>query len=238
LVVHAVVTPERIRNARALQHLKEGFNRRVLMLDAGLHFIDETVSLQGGEPLSVYVATDLAIHLNAFYLNLCGALDNLAWALQYEHQLFPGVGETSLKRQRVNLFNNKFLDALDAVAATVATGIRHHLQWNSDLRNLRDPAAHRIPIYAVPGVVTGQQRNEFQHLQKNAADLFTAGDLHGGWGLVHQSTRIGAYQPLMVLSHERGLESRDIRIQVQDDEQHFVEVAEAVLRHLFAPPPA
>lgn len=26
-----------------------------------------------------------------------------------------------------------------------------------------------------------------------------------------------------------------LRTQVQDDEQHFVEVAEAVLRHLFAP---
>jgi hypothetical protein len=236
LVYDATVTPSRIHNVRARQHLREGFNRRVLMLDASLQFVLENTRQQDGEPISVYVATDLAIHLNALYLNLCGALDNLAWALQYEHQLIQSAEESSgRQRLQINLFNSKFLRALEAVAGTLVTAIREHDGWYRDLRDLRDPAAHRIPIYAVPGVMTGQQANEFAELQAKAADLFNAGDHDGGMDLIHKSTTIGTYKPLMILSHEAGLEPRDIRVQVQEDDYHFVAVAELVLRHLFAP---
>ncbi len=237
LVYDATVTPSRIHSVRALQHLKEGFNRRVYMLDAGLRFVLENTRRQDGKVISIYVATELAIHLNAIYLNLCGALDNLAWALQYEHQLLENVEETTgRKRFQVNLFNSKFLKALESFTGTLVTALQEHDRWYKDLRDLRDPAAHRIPIYAVPGIMTGPQANTFGELQARAADLFEAGDHDGGMNLIFESSTLGTYEPLMILSHEAGLEPRDIRTQVQDDDYHFVAVAELVLRHLFAPP--
>jgi hypothetical protein len=74
-------------SANARRHFNEGFVRRHYMLQSSRLFLCLHCSQSRKEPLSPYEATDCAIHLNAYYLNLRGALDNLAWVLQYEWQL-------------------------------------------------------------------------------------------------------------------------------------------------------
>lgn len=59
---------------------------------------------------------------------------------------------------------------------------------------------------------------------------------YSGMELVFQTTNIGTYQPLMSLSHESGSEFRDMVMQVQQDDEHFLAVAEVVLDCLFASP--
>jgi hypothetical protein len=68
----------------AWRHFNEGVVRRHYMLQSSRLFLCDRCSPQRKEPLSVYEATECAIHLNAYYLNLRGTLDNLAWVLQYE----------------------------------------------------------------------------------------------------------------------------------------------------------
>jgi len=233
LVEPATITPERIKNRRALQHLKEGFNRRVLMMDATFRFLLEQARKQGGKRLSAYTAIELSTQLNALYLNLCGALDNLAWALQYEHNLLPDVNEASKKRLQINLFGTPFLTALETKAPTLVAALRKHESWNTDLRDLRDPAAHRIPIYAVPGLANKEDAAKFQQLQDEANRRFQSGDHKGGMDLIFESQNIGTYQPIMVLSHESGYELRGIVKQVQQDDENFVAVSGGVLPFLF-----
>jgi hypothetical protein len=235
LIEPATFTPERIRSPRALQHLKEGFNRRVLMLEASFRFLIRKAGEAGGKPVSPYTATELALHLNAFYLNLCGALDNLAWALQYEHNLVPGADEAGAKRQQVNLFSRPFLEALGNPAPSLVPKIREHVAWNTDLRDLRDPAVHRIPIYAVPAVADQQQGEQFKQLQQEAARLFESGDYDGGMELIFKSQSVGTYEPLMVLSDESAYTVRGIVGQIGKDDETFVSVSDAVLGHLFRP---
>src|SRR5205823_2607930 len=170
-------------------------------------------------------------------LNLCGALDNLAWALQYERQLLPGVDEASRDRVQVSLFSRRFLEALDGPAPALASLIRTHDSWNTDLKTLRDPATHRIPIYAVPGVLDQAQREEFQRLQKEATRLFESGDHDSGMDVIFKSQTIGTYQPWMALSHASGFELRDIVKQVGQDDENFVSISESVLQYLVAGPP-
>lgn len=237
LVGFALRMPARIENKRALQHLREGFDRRVLMLDVSIRFILDTAQRQGGKAISPFVAKDLAIHLNAFYLNMCGALDNLAWALQHEDQLLPGVTESSARRTSIDLFGPRFLGALEAKSPALVAFIGEHKRWNSELRDLRDPAVHRIPIYAVPGVLTPAQGAEIDELNERATELFRAGDFDGGSQLLYKTTTLGTYQAWMSLSHDAGYEFRSIPEQVQEDDRHFVAVAAAVLDHLFAPRP-
>jgi hypothetical protein len=234
LVEPATITPERIKNGRALQHLKEGFNRRVLMMDAIFRFLLKQARKQGGERLSAYTAIELSTQLNAFYLNLCGALDNLAWALQYEHNLLPEANESGKKRLQINLFGSLFLTALATKADTLVAALRKYESWNTDLRDLRDPGAHRIPIYAIPGLANKEDAARFQKLQDEANRRFQSGDHDGGMDLIFESQSIGTYQPIMVLSHESGYELRGIVKQVQQDDENFVAVSEAVLHHLFA----
>jgi hypothetical protein len=236
LMHFALILPARISSARALQHLKEGFNRRILMMAASLRFIHDTAAKQGGKSISPYTATDLAIHVNALYSNLCGALDNLAWALQHEKQLFPSITETSKRRQQVDLFDTRFLAALAASSSELAATLRGHTAWHSDLRLLRDPAAHRIPIYAVPGVMTEAQGKKFEELNAAAEKLIVAGDHDGGMELIFQSSNLGTYQPLLSLSHEDRFERREMTTQVIQDDEQFTQVAEPVMRFLFADP--
>src|SRR5205809_259034 len=101
LIHTASVSPHLIQNARALQHLKEGFNRRVLMLDASVRMIKERIDQAKGRPISVLLVPELAIHVNSFWQNICGALDNLAWALKFELKLLPLASEESASRRSV-----------------------------------------------------------------------------------------------------------------------------------------
>lgn len=229
-----LTSAKRIRNPRALQHLREGFNRRVLMMDASLRQIDETAAKAGGKPISPYEATDLATHLNALYLNLCGALDNLAWALQHERSLLTGVTEEGRGRLRVGLFSEAFLAALETAAPDLVTVLRNHAAWHTELRSLRDPGAHRIPIYAVPGIMNEQQGAEANRLSEESTRLILEGKREEGMELMFQSTNLGTYQPLMALSHEGRFEFRKMLPQVAQDEGHFIEVAESVLHCLFS----
>jgi hypothetical protein len=233
LLLLPLTSAKRIRNPRALQHLQEGFNRRVLMMDASLRQLDETAAKAGGKPISPYAATDLATHLNALYLNLCGALDNLAWALQHERSLLTGVTEEGRGRLRVGLFSESFLAALEAVAPNLEASLRHHATWHTELRSLRDPGAHRIPIYAVPGIMNEQQGAEAIRLSEESARRFLEGKHEEGMELMFLSTNLGTYQPLMALSHEGRFELRNMLPQVAHDEEHFIEVAESVLHCLF-----
>lgn len=234
LVEPATITPERITNRRALQHLKEGFNRRVLMMDATFRFLLEQARKEGGKRLSAYTAIELSTQLNAFYLNLCGALDNLAWVLQYENDLLPGVSEASKKKRlQINLFGAPFLIALGTKAPGLVAALRTHESWNTDLRDLRDPAAHRIPIYAVPGLASQEDAAKFQQLQEEANRRFQSGDHDGGMNLIFESQNIGTYQPIMVLSHESSYELRGIVKQLEQDDENFVTVSQAVLHYLF-----
>jgi hypothetical protein len=233
LVHLPLVEPERISNQRALQHLKEGFTRRMLMIDASLRTIGATSDAAGGKPISPYAAIDLATHLNALYLNFCGALDNLAWALQYELGILPGVSETSKGRLKVGLFSRSFLQSLEKVAVDLPPVIRGHAAWHDELHSLRDPAAHRIPIYAVPGVMNENQGEQAKQLGVEATRLILEGKTNAGMELMFQASNLGTYQPLMSLSHEGRFEFRHISPQVAADQTHLIQVAEPVLRRLF-----
>lgn len=234
LLYRALVTPSRLISPRALQHLHEGFNRRLLMVEASLNHLHSTASKQGRRPLSPYAATDLAIHLNALYLNLCGALDNLAWAMQHERQLLPNTTETSKGRVHVTLFGSSFLQAVASQSEELADVLRGKAAWHAELRALRDPAAHRIPIYVVPGVMTDEQSREFASIQERIACLTTKEDREERLNLSFESYEIGDYEPIMTLSHESGLELRAIVPQTVKDETHFIEVSESVMHFLFS----
>jgi hypothetical protein len=199
-LLHEHLTREgELKSREARHHLKGGFNRRVLMLQTGRKTIETITHSPRDRPIGVYLATDLAIQLNAYYLNLCGALDNLAWAMQYEWDVMPGVSEraTSKGRNKIGLFVPPFLKALEKVKPTLQASLRQHDAWNQSLRSLRDPAAHRVPLFAIPGWVDEQQAEEARRLQAGAGEKGKAGDHHGMMELIHQASNLGQYDPVM-----------------------------------------
>ncbi len=148
-------------NQDARRHFQEGFVRRHYMLQSSRLFLEEHCSLDRQIPLSPYEATDCAIHVNAYYANLRGALDNLAWVLQSERNILKDVAEDERQnRQRCHLFDKTFINSLKNADFGLGTAIEGFQRWAEGLAELRDPACHRIPIYVPPSVITRQKELE------------------------------------------------------------------------------
>lgn len=86
----------------------------------------------------------LSYHLNSFYLNLWGFLDNLAWVFNYLYNL----GFTKKNPTKVTFSNKKCLSALKATAPDVYAILSDKVfkQWLENLTLKRHPAAHREPL--------------------------------------------------------------------------------------------
>jgi hypothetical protein len=235
LVEPATIRAAHIQHPRARQHLKEGFNRRVLMLDACIRRIHDRADEAGGRPLSALLMPEFAVFVNSLWLNMCGALDNLAWALNYEFGLLPEAREDKGRERRdVVLFGKRFLAALVAIDRELATGLQAFAAWQTELATLRDPGAHRIPIYPIPGVLDEATGEAAQRLYDESDALFKAGDYDAGMERLHQGSNLGSYQPYIALSHDGRTEFRHLVSEMRRDEESFVGVAELVLARLFS----
>lgn len=233
LIAPAMRSPHLIHNPRALQHLREGFNRRVLMLEITIRRIQDQIRKADG-PIPAPAVLELAIFVNSFWLNICGALDNLAWALNHELSLIPtAVEDSGADRFQVKLFRKKFWSALSAVRPAIIGDLERFRDWYSDLSALRDPSAHRIPIYPIPGVMDSATAAEASRLYEEGTALMNSGSFHEGMSLIHEGYNLATYEPLIALSHNGRDEFRDLAIEIARDEERFVEVSGIILKALF-----
>ncbi|WP_420454907.1 hypothetical protein [Rubrivirga sp.] len=163
----------KVQSHHALRHIKDGFMHRLLISQEARLEMDAALESQGESRLEGNQTVRLSLFLGAFYLNLIGALDNLAWTLQYEFELFDGVQEEEPgRRNSIGLFKPGFLEKLGALNPDLASGLRRHKPWFLEVTSIRDPAAHRIP----PGFMTGQiapdDIPEFERLMAEAKQSF------------------------------------------------------------------
>ena len=216
-------------NHDAWRHFNEGVVRRYYMLQSSRLFLCEHCSPRRKEALSVYEATDCAIHLNAYYLNLRGTLDNLAWVLQYEWQLLPSVTEDGGGKQSCYLFGKRFLDALKSRHAKLASVLEQYGPWERELAALRDPAAHRVPIYVPPAIATSQEQvDEFNRImaQAEVSPVEQLIEIH-----LEAQAAID-FVPFMMLSTRQGWVWRPIHAQVRSDHDKYLTIASAVVEEL------
>jgi hypothetical protein len=217
----------------AWRHFNEGVIRRHYMLQSSRMFLCDRCHPQRTEPLSVYEATECAIHLNAYYLNLRGTLDNLAWVLQYEWGLLANVAEDTRGRLSCNLFGKQFLHALKARHATLAAVLEHHCAWAADLAELRDPAAHRVPIYVPPSTATSQEPvDEIKRILTRVDPVSSEGEQRPCIETDLEAQVVAPFLPIMVLSTRQGWTARAIHPQVRFDHDKYLTVANAVVEAL------
>ena len=218
-------------SSNARRHFNEGFVRRHYMLQASRIFLCQHCSKGRKEPLSPYEATDSAIHLNAYYLNLRGAMDNLAWVLQYEWQLLAEVTEDGISgRQDCNLFRSRFLVALKSLHSELASMLDQHKNWARELAELRDPAAHRVPIYVPPSVITSQELLEkFRHVEAQADVVPSERGNRPISEIYREAQAVADFMPVMIISTPHGLERRPICEQVRSDHDKYLTIASAVV---------
>ena len=183
--------------------------------------------------LDHYVATELGTHVNAYYLNLRGALDNMAWALIYELSLKSPVNEDSGKiRQYCDLFGKEFLGDLKKARADLADLLGDKLDWSRNLKQFRDPAAHRIPLYIPPGVLREEEVEEFRRIDELAAKDKEERGGRSRYEVLLEARSLARFEPILVASTASGLRVYSLPGQLAQDHINFLEVAGAVVRGL------
>lgn len=221
-----------LKNPQAARHLKEGFIRRHIMMESSRIFIREKTRPLQRKPLDPYLATELNIHVNAYYLNLCGSLDNLAWCLMYELGLNPTVTEEDRSRSYCNLFGDRFLNDLGGIKGKIAATIRERIDWNREVREFRDPAAHRIPLYMPPGVLRETQLEEFRRIEEQASKSEKERSGLPRSHFLEKARELAKYSPIMVSSTSSGLQIHSIPDQLAKDQAIFLQIADTVISAL------
>ena len=179
----------------AHKHLFRGLMVRLGMIQHAAVTLDVELSKAEG-PLSSYTAMELSLLINAFYLNLSGGLDNLAWALAYQHNLFDQLDESGKGRRNVALFGTKFRKALrDKNHREMVNKLERFDDWNNDLRSFRDPSAHRIPLLVHPSIWSEQDVEEQKRLDTEAAKLFASGRDEEAMEKIFEWSRLGTFVP-------------------------------------------
>jgi hypothetical protein len=218
------------KDAGALMHLKGGLGCRHYILRHCREYIERTCFTSTDKPLSAETATEAALHLNGYYLNLRGALDNLAWMLQMEIQVFPSITESSSGRRNIDLFGKLFLDTLEKKSSIHARPIIALKQWGLDLAKFRDPAAHRIPLYVPPGIMTSQEQvAEFRRLDELSG---ASEDELGGERRIEimlEAQRVGSFTPVFCVTSRDGIQLYSIPGQVIFDHRRYLHLARKVL---------
>ena len=156
------------------RHLYDGFLVRSAMMERSLDELAEELG-RGGESLSPSAATFLTLHLNSYYFNLCGSLDNLSWAMIYQFRLLDEADESRWEYQQFATLHKKpLLSSLENSGKHgLASLIRDFQDWCRDLRTLRDPGALTIPLNIPPalyGATEPEGRGRPEGGRKDAAE--------------------------------------------------------------------
>lgn len=220
----------RLKSENARDHMINGLARRLRILHLGLSKIVAVAYPRREQPLSDDEQVKLTLHLNSFYLHIRGCLDNLAWCLVHELQLFGADVQEETVKRKVNLFNERLLKKLKAVAPDLAASVHQHKQWQCDLKTIRDPVAHRIPIYAVPTVLTPQEEEHYRAVYQRAEKARKLGDLDLAARFFRELDGIGNYIPYFAQSSSIG--ARKVYPQVADDLSIVLELVDAVIERL------
>ena len=159
-------------------------------------------------------------------------LDNLAWCLVFELQVFGAKPREEAVLAQVNLFDKSFLKKLTAVASDLAASVRQHEEWQRDLKTIRDPVMHRIPIYAIRGVLSAAETERYRVVYQRAEEARAVGDLDLADRLFGELNRIEDYIPYFAQVPSTTGSVRKVYPQVIDDLSIVLELTDSVIGHL------
>ena len=224
----------RLQDHRAKRHADHGIGRRLGILRLNVKHALRLTDRPKDAPLYGEAQIELGMHLNSFYIHLNGLLDNLAWLLAYELNLLGPVSEDkSSDRRKVGIFNKDFRNALNH-PATIAL-LLQHAQWYSITKNLRDPIAHRVPLYAVPCIMSNEDCEEFGQLHSQEMSALISGNFNQSLEIHRNKFRLGEYHPVFCQEDEGQPVLCPINEQINQDSKvllqilwHFIEDHQAI----------
>jgi len=234
----SIFLAQSVQNTEAEFQLKFGVGRRTKFIWLSLREIVGLIQPNRKELLLIDDAEQAARALNVIYINIRGSLDNFAWCLL---SMFASEPPHGLPPSRVNLFGSEFQRALGT--SELVDFIDEFADWNKDLKERRDPAAHRIPLSVPPAALDEKSQPRYQAaLSKYNEVLGTAISAAGAGseseGLFDEANsqfvrlqRIGSFIPVFVHHPDEGLVS--IYPVVPTDIAMLAQISSGLLEFIF-----
>jgi hypothetical protein len=169
----------------AASYLRFGVGKRLSLIFNDVRWLTSTCPEYRTETLSDEECKQAGLHINSFYLNVRGVLDNFAWALYWLISPTDAAKtEADNKSAQIGLFQKPVL-LLFPETSDLRKTIDHHRDWSFNLKRRRDPAAHRLPLRVVPQVIVEEnltryrelQQQYFENINKLAVDLRRSDDM-------------------------------------------------------------
>ena len=166
--IDASILGQEFTNPDTNVHLRFGVARRTKFIWLSLRGLIGLASPKRIEPMLNDQVEEVARDLNVIYINIRGTLYNFAWSLI---DLFGTERARKLQPMKVNLFGNDFLK-MD-ILPDLAEFMGKFSEWNKELSNRRDPAAHRIPLSVPPAIIDQKTREEFDQASREYSEAFS-----------------------------------------------------------------
>lgn len=160
------------------RHLHHGAARRLRVLSSSIRIAFDVYPPDLERPLDRDDLDVVQIALHAFFMNLFGLFDNLAWAFLWRHGLqgpgqdgkytLPGFNGAAAQTIQKNGIGMKMRATRAALPLEIVDfwDQKDIASWYTDyLVHYRDSLAHRIPLYIVPSACTPEHAKDLPALQ-------------------------------------------------------------------------
>ncbi|WOE76530.1 hypothetical protein [Alterisphingorhabdus coralli] len=194
-----IVLSRSFNSDRAEQFSREGFARRLGYLEHAMHRLDELYP-PNSIGASRDTVRDVELLIQAFVMNVFGALDNLAWIWALENNVKRPDGK-DLRRTEVVFDGPKAKTLVKSLTPALCNVIADMKDWFAALRIYRDGVAHQIPIY-IPFLFNESEDIESKRLNDAIRDAIADGDHGLVVELYSKRNELGDYGALMALSVE------------------------------------
>lgn len=188
----------KLTDNRAKKYLRFGFNIRALQIKESWFQLNTLLEKDGGKNRDPYETVHTNIFLNSYYLNLLGAVDNLAWILQHEFNLIEGATEANNKRNKIIIFGKEFGKKLRALDDALFSEIAPYQEWFEIVKEFRDPAAHRMPLYCPPGIITDKHVEDYKQASEKYAAQDYSVDSNAFMGAMREMSMVGEFKPSFI----------------------------------------
>ena len=160
-----------LSNTKASEYLMHGVCRRLKTINRCIHNIFNISAPDRVEKLPNNELIDININLHAYFVNIAGIFDNLAWVFVHENDLLGRPKNRKINKHGVGLFSVNTQNHLKVELKDYLTSDRIN-SWYSDYsKNYRDALAHRIPLYVPPATLNDSESERYNSLEDELQKL-------------------------------------------------------------------
>jgi len=163
----AILAPK-LKEMHAREYLQHGLCRRLKIISKSLRNIFEIFPPDRTDRLQSEELEDIQINLHAFFINVYGSLENIAWIYALENKIKPltdsPLSISLFKKETTKFLNNELRNYLNS---------NRIKKWFTEYaKNYRDALAHRIPLYVPPFSLNPSEVEQFKELELQIKEAF------------------------------------------------------------------